>query len=182
MPLGFTGSPYADVFGRKNNKSLAETLAHRRYAKLARETMTRYPQALDVPLGKFLLALKQQGDAFYRRFLNPYGDLSYCTFRIADPRHRALKGIYTYFVDDQLVYIGRCRDAMGKRIDQGYGTIHPKNCYIDGQATNCHLNALIAPVADRISLWLCVIEDDAVIEREEAGLIRTYLPVWNLQY
>lgn len=182
MPLGFAGSPYTDVFGRKNNKSLAETLAHRRYATLAPETMAHYPQALGMPLGEFLLALKQQGDAFYRRFLNAYGDLSYCTFRLADPRHRALRGIYTYFVGDQLVYIGRCRDAMGKRVDQGYGTIHPKNCYVDGQATNCHLNALIAPVADRISLWLCPMDDVAAIEQEESRLIRAYLPAWNLQH
>ena len=182
VPLEFAGSPYTDVFARKNNRSLAETLAHSRYAKLAPLTETRYRQALDMPLGEFLVTLKRQGDGYYRRFLNPYGDLSYCTFRIAEPRHRALKGIYAYFVDDQLVYIGRCRDAMGKRVDQGYGTIDPKNCYIDGQATNCHLNALIAPVANRVGLGLCAMDDDAAIEREEAGLIGTYLPPWNLQH
>ncbi|MFK4618979.1 hypothetical protein ABIF50_002256 [Bradyrhizobium diazoefficiens] len=63
-------------------------------------------------------------------------------------------GVYAYFVGDDLKYIGRCKDSMKKRINHGYGKVHPKNCYLDGQSTNCHLNALIAPLRESVSLWL----------------------------
>jgi hypothetical protein len=45
---------------------------------------------------------------------------------------------------------------MKKRISQGYGKISPKNCYLDGLATNCHLNALITETIKskkEILLW-----------------------------
>jgi hypothetical protein len=91
------------------------------------------------------------------------------------------KGVYCYFVDERLTYIGRCRDSMKKRIDQGYGKIHPKNCYIDGQSTNCHLNAKIAAVSDRVSLRLYSMEVDSDIISRENDLIRALSPRWNVQ-
>src|SRR5439155_14507354 len=39
--------------------------------------------------------------------------------------NRALRG-YACVFRGEIMYIGRCKDALSKRIDQGYGTIHPK--------------------------------------------------------
>jgi len=105
-------------------------------------------------LGTFLLTLKRSGDAFYKQFLNRYGDGSYCKFHMERGPTASRKGLYCYRVDQELVYVGRSRDPFEKRINHGYGTIHPKNCYLDGQATNCHLNALIASSVPSVSLYV----------------------------
>lgn len=70
---------------------------------------------------------------------------------------------------------------MKKRVNNGHGKIHPKNCYIDGQATNCHLNALIAQSREELSLWLCPIGSDEKIKMTEVLLLRRYYPSWNIQ-
>lgn len=179
--LEFTGKSYADVFGLKNNKTVAQTLEHRRYSKLKSETTARYADRLHEPLGIFLLELKQHGDSFYTRFLNKYGDLIYSEFFIADKKYLESRGIYAYFAGKELKYIGRCKDSMKKRVNQGYGKIHPKNCYLDGQATNCHLNARITDAEEDITLWLCHMESLSEIEAQERALIRAHEPPWNIQ-
>ena len=181
VSLVFNGSSYRDVFGQKNNKTVAETLAHRRYAKFKDEIERHYPESANFPLGEFLLQLKHQGDEFYKRFLNKYGDLEYSIFAISSPEDLEKTGIYAYFSGNNLKYIGRCKDSMKKRVNQGYGKIHPKNCYLDGQATNCHLNARISKESESISLWLYEIESEASIELIEKQLIRQCEPPWNIQ-
>ena len=180
IELKFTGKLYEDVFGLKNNKTVAETLQHRRYRRLSEEVKGRYPNILNEPLGTALLRIKHDGDQIYRRFLNPYGDLQYSTFSLATSEFESATGVYAYFDGNILRYIGRCRDSMKKRVNQGYGKIHPKNCYLDGQATNCRLNALISKTSGTISLRMCTIEDSSEIERVESSLIQRHKPDWNI--
>lgn len=137
-------------------------------------------EAYHKPLGTFLSERKQAGDVFYRRFLNAYGDDWYCAFSIQDKAIQMQKGLYCYVLDDQVMYIGRCRDSFEKRINQGYGVIHPKNCYLDGQATNCHLNALINQYTDDVQCWYYPLLDNISIEQIESKLISWYKPVWNI--
>jgi len=181
VALVFEGNSYQDVFSHKNNKTVAQTLKHRRYAKLKEEVERRYPGSLEKPLGKFLAQLKKAGDGFYRRFLNKYGDLTYSTFKIENTAYLESKGVYAYLVGDEVKYIGRCKDSMKKRINQGYGKIHPKNCYLDGQATNSHLNARITAEKKKITLWLHEMDSETEIELLERELIRAYNPPWNIQ-
>ena len=171
-----------DIFARKNNKTVGDTLAHRRYASLAADIRTRYLDRLGEPLGRFLLSLKRAGDTTYRRFLNPYGDLEYCTFQVPDTCLTRVTGVYLFRIDQEIAYVGRSRDPFRKRMNQGYGTIHPKNCYLDGQATNCHLNARIAALdRDHVELAMCPIEGDAAIIAAERALLETLRPKWNLR-
>ena len=180
IELEFIGTPYQDIFGSKNNKTVAQTLQHHRYRKLSVEVEERYQNILDKPLGTWLLRLKHNEDPFYRRFLNPYGDLRYSTFRLATPEFESATGVYAYFLGNILYYIGRCKDSMKKRVNQGYGEIHPKNCYLDGQATNCHLNALMTKTPEMMTLRVCVIESISEIERVESSLIRRHEPRCNI--
>mgnify|MGYP002066092645 FL=1 len=90
------------------------------------------------------------------------------------------KGLYSYCVDGRVAYVGRSIDPFEKRINQGYGTIHPKNCFLDGQATNCHLNALIAKFAPTVSFHVCPLNDDAEIVNLERMLIQEIQPQWNI--
>lgn len=181
VPLTFNGKSYRDIFGEKNNKTVAETLEHRRYAKLKNEVTEKYHKSLDKPLGIFLLGLKKDGDGFYKNFLNKYGDLAYTIFTISDRAYFDCTGVYGYQSDNELKYIGRCKDSMKKRVNQGYGKIHPKNCYLDGQATNCHLNARITDTKSNITLWLHQMDIPSEIKALEMALIRAYNPTWNIQ-
>ncbi|MDP5220238.1 hypothetical protein Q5Y75_23900 [Ruegeria sp. 2205SS24-7] len=181
VPLRFGCERFRNVFAHKNNKTLRETLLHKRYKKLSSTATERFRASLDLPLGDFLLNLKKSGDAFYLSFLNKYGDLEFSEFAISDPEFWGLRGVYAYFVDQEIMYIGRCRDAMKKRINQGYGKIHPKNCYLDGQATNCHLNSRITSSERDISLWLLPMHQDDDIATLESQLIAANDPPWNLR-
>lgn len=180
LDLTFDEGTFADVFKEKNNKTVAETISHARYQKLGMFVPKNYADYLDTPLGHFLGELKDSGDEFYKRFLNRYGDSTYSRFYIPTESALAQKGIYCYSVSGNLKYIGRCRDSLKKRINQGYGKIHPKNCYIDGQATNCHLNALITEVAEAVDFWFCEL-DIGDINDAEKDLIAEYKPEWNIQ-
>jgi len=90
------------------------------------------------------------------------------------------KGLYLYTVGSEIKYIGRCLDTFQKRFNQGYGKIHPKNCYKDGQATNCHLNSKITENKDGVKLYVCPLEDDNAIIEIENDLIVEFNPDWNI--
>lgn len=180
--IRFFGSSRRDLFAAKNNKTLAETLEQSRYTGLKFEVERRYGNRLDDPLGEFLFERKTSKDHFYKSFLNSYGDLEYCTFEIADSWALNQRGVYLYSVDSEVKYVGRCKDSMKKRINQGYGKIHPKNCYLDGQATNCRINALICEVKDRVSLWLLPLFDADEIDSYEKSLLNALDLTWNIQH
>jgi hypothetical protein len=181
MPLVFNGGTYSDVFGLKNNKTVTETLEHPRYRKFQTMIDSAYGEYLDWNLGDFLLELKRSGNKDYKLFLNKYGDLTYCTFSLnGEPKARE-RGIYIFLVNGEVMYVGRCRDEFGKRVNQGYGKIHPKNCYLDGQATNCHLNNLIGQeVQSEVAFYAHAMEDAMEIEKVERELITRYRPAWNI--
>lgn len=171
-----------NVFEKKNNKTLNQTLNHQRYSKYSEVIKCNYYNYLDWPLGEFLSKLKSINDLNYLKFLNKYGDLSYCKFRLRDTSDHIgdLKGLYIYCLKNEVVYIGRCRDSFKKRINQGYGIIHPKNCFLDGQATNCHLNSLINSCYQDIELFVRSMNSDDVISKLEEELIKCYKPKWNI--
>ena len=123
--------------------------------------------------------LKQHNDIFYKKFLNTYGDLEYSKFWLKDTKQHDLKGVYFYYVDNELKYIGRCRDSMQKRVNNGYGNISPKNCYIDGQSTNCKVNALVTKYRESVQLKIYPMDDNIKIEELEIKLINKFIPEWN---
>jgi len=158
---------------------LRETIATQRYADLASEVQQKYLQSLDEKLGGFLLNLKQRGDPFYTKFLNPYGDKTYCKFKVSSPNYGNLSGVYCFTLDYDVVYVGRSHDPFEKRLNQGYGNISPKNCYRDGQSTNCHINSLIAKSQDQVAFHVCPVANDADIDPLERQLIQMLHPHWN---
>ena len=78
------------------------------------------------------------------------------------------------------MYIGRCCDNYNKRINMGYGNISPKNCYLDGQQTNCHINFLINLNIEKIRFFIYPLESIEEIKSLEKELIKKYLPEWNI--
>ncbi|NHN29638.1 hypothetical protein [Paenibacillus agricola] len=169
-----------DLFSSLKNKSVLETLEKPRYLKFSTYVMNKYPNFLKYGIGDFLFYLKNEGDSFYKLLLNKYGDEKYCKFKITDKSVLNKKGLYSYTVNGTIMYIGRCKDSFYKRINTGYGNISPKNCYLDGQATNCHINSIINQFSDNIELWIAEYEDELFISDMEVQLIKEYKPEWNI--
>jgi len=178
--IRFEGFDKENLFAALNNKTLEETIGHYRYARLADEIKKRYPHHTHYKIGDFLLQLKKSNDNFYKRFLNPYGDEKYCKFKIVDKSILNQKGLYYFAVDGEVMYIGRCQDNFYSRINVNYGNISPRNCYFDGQSTNCHINSLINNVGESIELWVLSWVDEKEIAEKERILIRKYQPRWNI--
>ena len=178
--LIFDPGTKSNLFGSKNNKTVGETICAQRYRSLAETVHGRYPGSIHQGLGTFLLERKQAGDLFYSRFLNSYGDETYSRFFIRDANWLTRKGLYCYVVGGIVMYIGQSKDSFGKRINQGYGNISPKNCYLDGQATNCHLNSLITRHRAEVELFVSEVNDLTVIDKLEKMLIKTCQPAWNI--
>jgi hypothetical protein len=179
IPLNFEKQVYADIFKDKNNKTLKETLETSKYKPLTDKVNQNYPQELNTNLGEFLKKLKKDGDAFYKEFLNKYGDLEYSIFSLANKEQYNLKGVYFYYLNNELKYIGRCRDSMQKRVNSRYGKISPKNCFKDGQSTNCKVNAFVTKYREDIELKIFVMDDVKEIEELESRLILEFEPEWN---
>lgn len=179
IPLQFETQIYTNVFKDKNNATLKETIDSPRYVSLQTRVLHNYSQELNTKLGDFLLKLKGDADEFYKEFLNKYGDLEYSTFFLKNTGQYSLKGVYFYYLNDELKYIGRCRDSMQKRVNSGYGKISPKKCFKDGQSTNCKVNALVTKHRKDIVLKIFAMEDLKEIEELESRLILECEPEWN---
>lgn len=181
VPMRFHERSIVNLFAQKNNKTLTETLSARRYTRLSEEVQRRYSSSLNEKLGEFLYRLKILDDSLYLRFLNEHGDKVFCDFSIEKTVPSKTKGIYCFTTGEGIKYAGRSHDPFERRLNQGYGHISPKNCYLDGQSTNCHVNSLIAEVHDVVSFYVCSIDDDSEIDRLERLLIKSYEPEWNIR-
>ncbi len=180
IPLTFEKRNIENIFFGKNNKTLRQTFEHPRYSTLNTLLSKKYHNHLDKRLGDFIKYLKQANNLNYLCFLNKYGDNKFCKFKIES--HLQDKGIYCYIKNEQIVYIGRCTNNFKKRINEGYGTIHPKNCFIDGQATNCHLNSLINSYDD-VKFGVYLMTDNSIdeIKELEKKILACNRFDWNIQ-
>jgi len=149
-----------------------------KYHHLGNIILHHYPDDLYKEIGEFLLQLKNNCDYTYLKFLNKFGDLRYCTFR-SDCMDINKKGVYLFQHNGEIVYIGKCKDSFKQIINQGYGIIHPKNCYLDGQSTNCHINNLINNTNGNIDFYITEIDNDQEMIQLKKSLIRTHQPKWN---
>ncbi len=180
IPLTFEKKNYENVFFDKNNKTLKQTFEHEKYSRLKTLLSDKYRNHLYSKLGDFLKHLKLTNDNNYLCFLNKYGDNKFCEFEIKDNLND--KGIYFYSINNEIKYIGRCTDNFKKRINQGYGKIHPKNCFIDGQATNCHLNALInLAVNVEFGIYIMSEKTKDEIKEMEKLILTCNRYEWNIQ-
>lgn len=168
------------AFKTKNNKTLKETLEHHRYKGVLKKLSTPSDDELDMPLGDFLMDKKLSNDVGYKLFLNKYGDNTFCYFKLES--YLTDKGLYAWVVNGKIKYIGRCTDNFKKRVNQGYGKINAKNCFIDGQATNCHLNSEINKL-DNIEFYVLPMNDRSTEEINELELrvLRSMRFDWNIQ-
>lgn len=178
--LTFFEKGIKSTFKKKNNKTLAETLEHPRYKKILDKIKNPSQAQLQSPLGEFLYEKKSENDDEYQFFLNCYGDNNFCYFKLES--HLMDKGLYAWVVNNEIKYIGRCTDNFKKRVNQGYGKISPKNCFIDGQATNCHINSEINKLAE-IDFYVYPMNSSSTenINSLELNILSSRKFEWNIQ-
>lgn len=183
VSLLFQEKNIGDIFKEYTSSTLRETVEKDRYNKLKEQVYKNYKDYLDYPLGKFLFYLKTVNSDFYKLFLNSHGDSQYCTFSFIDKEFYEAKGIYAYKLNDKIVYVGRVKgiNTFNTRVNQGYANISPKNCYIDGQSTNCRINSLVNNNYGSIKLFLLPLDSDAEIIKFEKILIDILKPKWNIK-
>jgi hypothetical protein len=99
---------------------------------------------------------------------------------LVDPLNAGKKGLYVFVVEQEVRFIGSCSSQFQKRISLEHGKILPKNCYLEGMATDCHLNARIAQEHAEIKFYLLPLENDEEISQLERQLIADYAPAWNI--
>lgn len=110
--------------------------------------------------------------------LNKHGDGAFCRFSI-HPKWSRVSGVYAFFIDNELVYLGQCLD-FAKRFNLGYGNIAPKNCYKGGQSTNCKINKVVLNAVKsgkKVSLYFHINPNYDAVERE---LIVHFKPKYNV--
>lgn len=107
---------------------------------------------------------------------NNYGTGPFCKFRI--PSNLKFAGVYLITVNNMICYVGEC-DNLSRRVNNGYGNISPRNCYVRGQETNCRINALIRNASVRgevIDLWFQPMQDYKAVEAKLRSLLKA---TWN---
>lgn len=175
---------YSVINNHNVNKTLRDRLSKKKYRHLTDEVTEKYIHYLDVHMGSFLELLKKQGNGFYKEFLNDYGDSVYRSFYLDAPLVARNKGLYLFVMNAQEIkYIGSCikKSNFEKRIRQGYGNVSPRNCFLDGQSTNCRINSLINKNIDKVKLFTLSMKRDSEIIAAEDYLIKRYKPAWNIR-
>ena len=166
-----------------NKRTVRELLQKKQYKSLEERIIKskNYSRYLDLRIDEFLQTLIDNGDEFYRDFLNENGCGKFCRFTLTEPRIQDKLGLYLYTHKGAIVYIGKCTSNFAKRFRAGYGTIAPKNCYKDGQATNTRINSLMNKHGGDVRIYLCILSDTETINKAEKMLIQNLNPKWNRQ-
>lgn len=111
--------------------------------------------------------------------LHRHGRGPFCRFNL--PKLSDKAGVYAITVGDSIVYIGECQNFRERYGPRGYGVIHPRNCFVGGQPTNCKVNARVLEATLKNSipdLWFMP-ESFKGRKLVEADLLSEFQPQWN---
>jgi hypothetical protein len=113
--------------------------------------------------------------------LNKYGSGPFVQLLLHKPPPDP--GVYAVIEGNgHVLYIGSARNSLAERWGpRGYATIHPRNCFVGGQSTNCRINNLILraiTAGSSLCLYMHLSSDPTGIERQLIAAIR---PPWNIR-
>lgn len=119
----------------------------------------------------------------FKYTLHSYGNQLFCKFKMKE--NIKSSGIYLFVFENEVKYVGECANLYN-RINNGYGNISPRNCYVGGQSTNCKINALINAYKGKkldIHLYFCETNisssDRKIIESKLISLLGTVANGFN---
>ncbi|WP_217652918.1 GIY-YIG nuclease family protein [Flavisolibacter ginsengisoli] len=187
VPIEISKRNVDNVFAHYSRRTLEETYEKARkkptycYNSVLKKHGDKYSKFFKQPLGHFIKHLKEQGNLDYKLYLNKYGDEKYCSYCINS--YLKDKGLYCYYSEGQVKYVGRCKTSFKSRINGDYGSITSYNCLLDGQATNCHLNSIINSTASEIFLGIHEMSEKSSeeIEQLERTILSNKRFEWNIQ-
>lgn len=110
--------------------------------------------------------------------LNKYGEGTFCRFHI-HKKWSGVSGVYAFFVDDKLVYIGQTKD-FAQRFNAGYGNISPRNCFEGGQSTNCKINKMVLASVKSGKVVSIYFHTTSNCNEVESILIKYFNPQFNI--
>ena len=109
--------------------------------------------------------------------LNSHAAGPFCEFRLLGLP--ADSGVYAVTANDDLKYIGECKNLSIRFGPTGYARIDRRNCHSDGQSTNCKINSLIlksAKEGQTVVLWFHATQSYKAVE---TSIIDELNPPWN---
>lgn len=101
----------------------------------------------------------------------------FCRFDL--PSASGAPGVYAILVDGMVKYVGECQNLAHRFGPLGYGSIAPRNCHADGQATNGKVNSRVLAAVKSgypVDVWFHRTANHKVLER---ALIAACRPPWN---
>ena len=111
--------------------------------------------------------------------LHKHGNGPFCRLVIRGLPWQA--GVYIITAEGDAVYSGECENLAARFGLSQYGMIQPRNCYRNGQSTNCKINNLILQCAKAnriLELWFHVTDQRFSVESK---IILALRPPWNNQ-
>ncbi|MGN7477293.1 hypothetical protein ACTHOQ_05515 [Solibacillus silvestris] len=174
----------ADLFESFDKKTLHELAAQKKYEHLKSYVEKHAVHMKDLPAGKALKKLKDEGNIFYKQFLNNYGDLAYSRFIVKGDEHLLKqKGVYTIIANNEMKFCGVCARSFKERFNQHIGNIYAKGCFRDGTATHCHVNAKITQMlpANDVHFAIYPMEHEKDMNSLKNAIIKRFEPEWNLR-
>lgn len=105
--------------------------------------------------------------------LHKHGAGPFCRFAITSLKRAP--AVYVIAVDGTPQYVGETIDLLERFGPRGYGVIHPRNCYVGGQPTNCKVNNKIYTAAcagRRITLYVYYTPQHKAVESAIRSMVR----------
>lgn len=172
IQLHFGKRAIYDLFS-KRKETLGEIIRLPPYHHLAKRVNENYRHYLEIHIGLFLFELKTRKDDFFHAFLNPYGDETYCTFRIVGNKITKRKGAYIIVVNGTIKTAGASFSSFLSTINEELGSLTPQSCYLDGNPSLCHANSLVCRQRTTDGLFVYPVDDVSGINRLVTELNRS---------
>ncbi len=173
-----------NTFAKFDKMTLGELSRQKKYDHLKEQTEKQYGSLLNLSAGEALLTLKNNGDSFYKEFLNNYGDKRFSRFVVqGNEALLSQSGVYNIIVNNELTFAGVCARSFKERFNQHLGNISAKGCYRDGTATHCHVNARLTELFGKADIYfsICPMNDKKEMNQLKNALVRRFEPIWNLR-
>lgn len=173
----------ANLFESFDKKTLGELTKQKKYEHL-KSFVNEQTHLMEMPAGTALKALKNEGNHFYKQFLNNYGDLIYSRFIVSgDESLLKLRGVYTIVANNELKFCGVCARSFKERFNQHIGYIYAKGCFRDGTSTHCHVNANITQLLPTSDVHFAVypMGDEKAMNKLKNAIIKRFEPEWNIR-
>lgn len=109
--------------------------------------------------------------------LHKHGAGPFCRFGLQDLLRSP--AVYVITVDGAPKYVGETVNLVERFGPRGYGVIHPRNCYVGGQPTNCKINNKIYEAVQSGQTIDLYVHYSANHKAVEAGIRSAVRLPWN---